>query len=215
MQTDQELRKAYGRLLEIRFPGGREACASPEEILALVEKSDAEEMRLRTLDHVMACPGCREDFELLRAIAGNRAQLNRPLRSRLFIKPQRIAWAASLVLLLGAGSLWMNAQRKSPGAVMRGDEQEIRLISPKAGARLSEGTTFVWHSLPEGYSYTLEILDQTGDVIVEGSTRDTTYTLSGALPGGEVEGLRWWVTARTGTGARTSSEIRLLGPPSQ
>jgi len=214
MPTDQELQKAYSRLLEIHGQDLREGCVPPEAILALVEGSEGEETRLRTLDHVMACPACRQEFELLRAISVTRPQ-RKTLRRRAFVfTPRKLAWAASLVLMIGAGSLWLDAQRVAPEAVMRGDDQELRLVSPEPGARIQDGMTFVWRALPEGFEYTLEILDQEGDVIVAGSTRDTTFTVSGALPTAEVEGLRWWVTGRTGNGTRTSSEIRPLHPPS-
>jgi hypothetical protein len=38
-----------------------------ERLLALVERSGSEEARLALLDHVMACPHCHAEFELLRA----------------------------------------------------------------------------------------------------------------------------------------------------
>jgi hypothetical protein len=46
---------------------GREACPEVERLLALVERSGSEEARLALLDHVMACPHCHAEFELLRA----------------------------------------------------------------------------------------------------------------------------------------------------
>jgi hypothetical protein len=209
-----ELHKAYGRLMEIQAREGREGCVQPEAILALVERSDDEEVRLQTLDHVMACPPCLREFELLRAVATPRSESKTPSRPSFGLKPRRFAWAASLILLIGAGSIWMNVRQAGPGGVMRGDETELRLISPVAGAPLQDGMTFVWHPLPEGFEYTVEVLDGKGEVIFAGSTRDTTFTIPGRLQAGDDEGLRWWVTARTGNGARTSSEIRILGPAS-
>jgi hypothetical protein len=38
-----------------------------ERLLTLVERSGSEEARLALLDHVMACPHCHAEFELLRA----------------------------------------------------------------------------------------------------------------------------------------------------
>jgi hypothetical protein len=46
---------------------GREGCPDVERLLALVERSGSEEARLALLDHVMACPHCHAEFELLRA----------------------------------------------------------------------------------------------------------------------------------------------------
>jgi hypothetical protein len=46
---------------------GRERCPELDRLLALVERSGSEEGRLAVLDHVMACPHCHAEFELLRA----------------------------------------------------------------------------------------------------------------------------------------------------
>jgi hypothetical protein len=213
MPSDFELRRAYDRLLAVRTGEGGGGCIQPESILALVEKSDDEEMRLRTLDHVMACPSCRQEFELLKALNPVTSRQGTPRRSLFSFAPRGLAWAASLILLVGAGSLWMGALRPDPETVLRGDETELRLVSPEAGGPIREGMTFVWHPLPDGFEYTVEILDQEGEVVFAGSTRDTTFTVAGPIQGGDSRGLRWWVTARTGNGARTSSEVRLLGPP--
>lgn len=213
MPSDIELRRAYDRLLAARTWEGGGGCIQPESILALVEKSDEEAKRLRTLDHVMACPSCRQEFELLRALNPVPSRHGTTRRSPFSFAPRRLAWAASLILLVGAGSLWMGPLRPDPETVLRGDETELRLVSPEAGGRIREGMTFVWHPLPDGFEYTVEIMDQEGEVVFAGSTRDTTFTVSGPIQGGVSRGLRWWVTARTGNGARTASEVRLLGPP--
>ena len=53
---------------------GREGCPAVERLLALVDRSGTEEARLALLDHVMACPHCHAEFELLRAAPRASAQ---------------------------------------------------------------------------------------------------------------------------------------------
>ena len=66
--TDQRLRHSYDMMLALRSEteSGHEACPDVERILTLVECSGSEEGRLAILDHVMACPHCHSEFELLR-----------------------------------------------------------------------------------------------------------------------------------------------------
>jgi hypothetical protein len=67
--TEHRLRRSYDMMLALRAEAslGREGCPEVERLLALVERSGSEEARLALLDHVMACPHCHAEFELLRA----------------------------------------------------------------------------------------------------------------------------------------------------
>lgn len=213
MPSDSELQSAYRRLLEMGNREGRGTCVSPEAILAVVERSGSEATRLDALEHVMACPACRGELELLRAVEGTRPETGRGNRFPGFLTPRRLAWAASLVLALGATSVWWAALRPEAASVMRGADTEVQLVSPEPGGRLGEGITFVWHPLPESFEYTLEIFDGGGDVLFSASTRDTTLTLPASLPEVGDGDLRWWVTARMGNGSMKSSGIRPLEAP--
>lgn len=67
--SERRLRHSYDVMLALRAESilGRERCPEVERLLALVERSGSEEARLTLLDHVMACPHCHAEFELLRA----------------------------------------------------------------------------------------------------------------------------------------------------
>ena len=69
MSEERRLRQSYDMMLALRAEAttGRESCPEVERLLGLVERSGAEETRLALLDHVMACPHCHAEFELLRA----------------------------------------------------------------------------------------------------------------------------------------------------
>lgn len=218
MQSDQEFIRAYQRVLERLGREDRADCTSPEAILSLVEGTEEEDARLRTLDHVMACPPCREDFELLRALARSRpAELieKNAARPSFRFRPQKLAWAASLVLALGAGSIWWGSMDTNPADVMRGDGDGVQLISPSTGAVLEGDMAFVWHPVPGAFRYDLEVFGPDGTVVFQESTPDTVL-LARDFPfaPGSPE-LSWWVTASTADGARISSTIRPLGPESR
>lgn len=69
--SDERLRLSYDRLLALRADDGqdRAACPPVERMAALVRREEDEDSRLALLDHVMACPFCQGEFELLRAAA--------------------------------------------------------------------------------------------------------------------------------------------------
>jgi len=68
--NEEPLRKSYDRLLAIRASedADRSGCVLPEDLQRLLDRSGSEEDRLRLLDHVMACPYCLSEFELLRSV---------------------------------------------------------------------------------------------------------------------------------------------------
>jgi len=78
--TERRLRQSYDMMLAIRaeHAPGREGCPEIERLLALVDRSGSEEARLALLDHVMACPHCHAEFELLRA--AHRASAQHPVQ---------------------------------------------------------------------------------------------------------------------------------------
>jgi hypothetical protein len=67
--SERRLRLSYDRMLELRAERlpGREGCPELERLLDLINRTGGEEGRLALLDHVMGCPHCQAEFELLRA----------------------------------------------------------------------------------------------------------------------------------------------------
>ena len=66
--NDERLRRSYDMLLAIRADTGadRSACPPVERIAGLVRREEDEESRLALLDHVMTCPYCQHEFEMVR-----------------------------------------------------------------------------------------------------------------------------------------------------
>ncbi len=67
--SDERLRQTYDRLLALRVEvtGDRSHCPPIERLAALVRREEDEDARLLLLDHVMACPFCQAEFELVRS----------------------------------------------------------------------------------------------------------------------------------------------------
>ena len=68
--TEAPVRKSYERILAYRAEVGadRIGCPPIDELQALIAREGPEPARLARLDHVMGCPFCREEFELLRTV---------------------------------------------------------------------------------------------------------------------------------------------------
>lgn len=224
--SEEGLREAYERALAARGgPGERSACPAPEAILALVRRAGDEERRLAVLDHVMACPACRNEFELLRAIErageqatrgeapagvgdGGAAGAGRVVGHIAWRRWVPLAAAAALVLVvaLGPGRRLWEPRAES----VRGGGASLALVAPADAAATAERTVrFVWRSAPGAEHYTLELLTGGGTLVLSRATPDTILTLpmSPALAPGDY---RWWVTAAAADGSETRSATRTL-----
>lgn len=184
---DRAMREAYQALLAER--ADRPLPDMPvERILALVEGTASEAERLETLNVVMQDERLLREFELLRAAAG--AALDAPRRPRW---RGHLTKAAALVVALGVGTVWVSSRSRAP-EVLRQGADGIQLVSPpEAVSELRP--TFVWRGVPTAMRYRLQVLTSEGDVVIDESLADTTFTPTGA---GELEvgvDYRWWVAA--------------------
>ena len=207
---DARLRDAYTQAVMARQEPGRGACASPDALLALVRREESEEVRLRTLDHAMACLACRREFELLRSIEGaGGTGTRRAVEGLRWRRAASVALAASalLAVTLGPGRrLWDDSREP----VTRGGGAVI-LLTPRSLETTAAASplTFVWHAVPGARRYTFELLTTEGAVALERETADTTLTVAAphALGAGTY---RWWVSAQTDDGANSRSAARAL-----
>lgn len=180
------------------------AHATPEAMLALVQRTGLEAQRLEVLDHVMSCAECRQSFELLRSIevAGRRAEHNQP-RHLL-----SLALAASLVLLIGVSVVQRAGILNGP-EVMRGNGA-VTLLAPPEQVDPGQALVFAWRPVPAAQRYELEVLDAGDAVVFTTTTTDTTFAASALRLTPETE-YRWLVRAVT-PGGVLSSGARVLRP---
>ncbi len=202
--TDDELRSAYARAMAARTPTARSACPSPEALAALVRREGAEATRLETLDHTMACAACRQEFELLRAIAAGEERASGPRVHPLrWQRPLALALAASLVLAvgLGPGRQWLTGGDVD---TMRSADTGVVALLPESGATIaSDSIEFAWRRMPGATRYHVDVLTTDGDVRLAATTADTTIAL--AIPADLATGTyRWWVRAELPGGEQRS-----------
>ena len=160
----------------------------------LVEKRGSEEERLRTLDHVMGCARCREEFEMLRAtiLAGHRTRSAIPLKT--------LAVAASIVFLAASGLLYRavtgggdreaDVYRSGPGVV---------LVSP-AGEIPRGPVSFSWRSVPGTLRYQVDVIDSAGRAVFSTNTADTSFALPDSVRLVTGAGYTWSVRAELSDG---------------
>ena len=198
MTEFEELRRRFAPAAGAR-PGDRGACPSPEDLAAAAERRSDADTRLRILEHVATCAACREEFDLLRAVAAT----GRPGPiSRWLLVAIPLAAAAVLVLIL---------RPVGPPAqpVVRNDGPALLLHTARPGAG---GIRFAWRPLPSADHYAVEVFTLAGDSVALLDSRDTTLTVS-RPPGVPDSALRWMVRAYLADGRIIESEpARLLEP---
>lgn len=186
--NDAQLRDWYAEGLSVRAGGGRTACPKPGELQDVLERRGPEDERLARLDHVMACPECLREFELLRTI---HSAAPRPRYGA-----RVLAVAASVALLVSAAVLWRATSLTTSGApdTLRGQAVSL-LLQPVDGALLELPATFAWQAVEGARRYRFEFIDEGGDVVITRQTTDTTLAV--AMDSTLVAGAtyRWWIIA--------------------
>ena len=204
--NDQRLREWYAEGLTARRGGTRTGCPGPADLQALLERQGPEEERLACLDHVMACPECLREFELLRTLRSAA-----PARR---VAPRLMAIAAGLVLVASAAILWQATAGSPPASdTLRGQAVSF-LVGPGDNARATFPVTFVWHSVDKARRYRFEIIDEGGEVVVEAETPDTVLRLERDPRLDVGAAYHWWVVAsRTGGRQARSTPRRIAFEP--
>lgn len=183
--TDDRLREIYQRRLAAAARV-RTGCPDPTAILAVVTKSGPEDVRLATTNHVMGCPDCLGEFELLR-------QLHPPEARAFQLRP----WGAlAATALIAAGATWW-LRGGSRGEVNPVRGAAVAVVSPAAGAVVVEPVRLVWRAVA-GARYRVVITGSDGAQRLATATADTTLTLPAGLPPGP---LVWEVRAQTADGS--------------
>lgn len=186
--NDDELRREYQRSKMTPPPG---AHPDPERLGELVAGTLPEAERLELLEHVLRCPTCGPELDLIRAASeGARAAERRMAPSRW------MALAAAALILVGIGALTLRGHRTVvPPDVMRGGHIAVGVIEPVSGSTISSPVTLAWHRLDGAQSYNVELLTERGEVIQAWSTTDTTLALPDSLRLSANRNYDMWVRA--------------------
>lgn len=205
--NDEQLRLAYGTLLAERGAAARGSHPEPEALLAVVERSGSESVRLEILDHVMACDACRRELDLLRASV---AATGVPRQRSWFRSPSAGLVALAATLLVAASvRMYVASKDVEAGPRLRGGGAVATYAArwtPATGAVLS------WRPLTGAANYRLELVDEAGVAVVDTMMRDTSLVVADSLLLGK-RGLVWSVTATLNDGGVVSSSPLRLEPP--
>jgi anti-sigma factor RsiW len=201
--NDARLRELYADLIARNDPSDRNACVSPEQMSALVERTLPEAERLALLDHVTSCKACHKEFELLRALHVAAAQA-RPARPA---QPTRrwMVLAASVALIATAALVWLAVWPGSPDVIRGGGGSPVViLVSPAEDVSVSLPAQLVWRSVAPEARYVVELLDSDGAVAFTETTADTVLLLSETTSPLSAGTYTWLVVAET----RDAGQVR-------
>jgi hypothetical protein len=190
LPSDARLRAAYAA-------HGADAPATPHpvpEVIAAAAQLEGDEAeRLATLDHIASCARCRREFELLRA---THVAARKLAPSTWRVRTMGLAAAAAVIIAVTLTIGRRGTPRVDEIAPDRGGgasaAQAITLITPLGTTRAAT-PRFVWHAVPTRGSYHIEVLDDSGAVVIGTDTRDTAFTAPALAPG---RTYRWWVQAK-------------------
>jgi len=123
--NDEELRLAYRRASKGAAPGPH---PEPEQLERIVNGKGSEAERLVLLEHVLRCPSCGPELDLIRAAGeGARAAERRAPAARW------LALAAAAILVIGLGTLALRGRRTvASDDVLRGRAHAMSLIEPES-----------------------------------------------------------------------------------
>ena len=198
--NDEELRREYQRSSNTTPLGPH---PEPEQLAELVNGVLPESQRLELLEHVMRCPTCGPELDLLRAAnEGVRAAERR-------VSPSRwMAFAAAALIVIGIGTLTIRGHRLDvPVDVMRGQHEAMSLIEPAAGSTVSAPVRLAWHPMEGAQGYRVELLTTRGDMISAWSTLDTTFAIPDSVRIRANESYDVWVRAMLADRTEISSPM--------
>ena len=163
--------------------------------------SEAE--RLALLEHVLTCPTCGPELDLLRAASeGARAAERRMPASRW------LALAAMAILVVGIGALVLRGRSVTPAAdVMRGNRRALSLIEPAAGDRIAAPVHVTWHAIDGATTYRVELLSTSGELVAAWNTADTSAAIPDTAHVRANEQYDVWVRATLADRTEVSSPI--------
>ena len=197
--NDDELRRAYQRSTATT-PGPH---PEPGELAELVSGAMPEPERLAMLEHVLRCPTCSPELDLIRAAgAGARAAEHRMPLSRW------MAFAAAALILVGIGALTLRGHRVAvPADVMRGNHAAVAVTEPATGTTVAAPVRLAWHAMDGAQSYRVELLTAGGAVIAAWSTPDTALVIPDSVRLRAREPYDMWVRAMLADRTEVSSPL--------
>jgi hypothetical protein len=198
--NDEELRREYQRS-SLATPTG--AHPDPEQLERIVMGAGSEAERLELLEHVLRCPTCGPELDLLRAASEGARAAERRMPSTRWL-----ALAAAAIIVVGVGALTLRGRHNTPAAdVMRGRPEAMSVITPAPGDRIPAPVHVTWHAIDGATSYRVELLSTSGELVATWNTSDTTAAIPDSARVRANESYDVWVRATLADRTEVSSPI--------
>jgi hypothetical protein len=198
--NDEELRREYQRS-SLGAPAG--AHPDPEQLEQIVMGAGSESERLALLEHVLRCPTCGPELDLIRAASEGARSAERRMPAARWL-----ALAAMAILVVGLGALVLRDRSMTPTAdVMRGSRAAMSLIEPAVGDRVAAPVRITWHAIEGATTYRVELLSTSGELVANWNTADTTATIPDSARVRASEQYDVWVRATLADRTEVSSPI--------
>jgi hypothetical protein len=179
---------------------------SSGEMAAYIDGRLSSEEEAEVQNHLAQCPTCRkEGTEVADLLEGRRK------KRRVIILPVGLAAAAAILLLFGPvarerGEDLGEALRGPGEAAVREGGPSIEMLEPAQGGELAaDSIRFSWRAIAPEALYRVHLTDETGIVVWEEDTHDTSIPLPGDVelrPGGSY---LWYLDALLNAQSWTSA----------
>lgn len=187
MKTDHpDLRETYQAYASSRRPSGRKKCPSPRDIARSFEPTASVRKKKRIVDHISACPMCREEFMIF--FEHQKTTSSDPTADSAS-QPEGIEkegypalWQGALALLglsLIVYSFFVIGHQAEVSGTRQRASAEISLLSPRQGLSLSSPAIFRWQAKPGSEYYVVELFDES---LLPVWTSDKIQDLQARLP---------------------------------
>lgn len=201
------LQRAAGAAAAMEPPERSAGCLDDHEIAALADGSLPPDRHRAILPHVRSCAACQSVVGAVAAaladpeVAREKDRLDRPGR----------AWAPRLVLPIAAAMVLLLAWPPPTADVPSHRGPVLTAGSVPSGlspqGRAAPGTPLRWRSTPGADAYRVVLFDETGQVLFEHRTADTTTLVPGTVRLAPGRLYLWRVDARIGWDRWSSSEM--------
>ncbi len=171
------------------------------EVAAYLDNALAPADRARVEAHAAACDDCRREL-----IEAARVLRTAPRRLRWYVPAGVAAAAAAAVFLM----VWSGPVEAPPGLSGLREPALTTRIGPAAVAPrgvTSEVARLVWTSVPHADRYRLALYDDTGRIVWETQTTDTSASLPDSIRLRPRATYLWKVEAQTGWNRWVASDL--------
>ena len=176
----------------------------------LDRKLSGEEL-LRAEAHLADCDYCCEQVIVAtRSLSDLEQKSRRPLMMWTGLAAATLAGVLILAPgLRGPDTAQEPILRDGSGALSQAGEEPIEVLAPSLGAELRRDSLhFAWRSIAPEALYSFTVTDAVGDVIWEGTTKDTALDLTSRIMIDDGKRYFWYVDALFGEGRSASTGVR-------